>query len=298
MEIQFVKMEATGNDYVYFEREDILQYIERNSNIVSIVSDRRFGVGGDGVVVIARSDVAEAKMLMWNADGSSSAMCGNALRSVAFLVHRATGKHDFFIESGSGIHRARILSISGPNRAMVEVSMGAPRFAPREIPWAGDAGEGVLSDVEIQLSAQESVHATVLSMGNPHCVIYVDDVEHCDFERLGPILERHPLFPERTNVEFVARNAAGQLIQRTYERGSGETLSCGSGACATLVALHLSGRAKISETIRLRGGGLKIEWVGRGGADESILLSGCVRIVHQGSFSLENMQGIQPQDGC
>ncbi len=295
--ISFVKMEATGNDYIYF---DAFQEGRQNpgfsaGEIISL-SHRRFGIGGDGVVVISRSQRALARMWMWNADGSSSDMCGNALRSVAFLVYKWTGKREFILESGSGLHNAKIVDIINDNNGYVEVEMGPPKLGAGEVPLilnrisSDEAVDGCAIDREASREVAENFRFTAVSMGNPHMVIFREGIRSLDLDSIGPPLENHPAFTERTNVEFVELENDGTLSQRTFERGSGETLSCGSGACATLVASVLTGRGPRKNTIHLRGGDLNIEWrEASAESRETIILRGPVRIVFEGELERSNL---------
>jgi diaminopimelate epimerase len=259
------------------------------------IADRHTGVGGDGVVWIAppHGSGARARMRMFNADGSVSAMCGNALRCIALFVHRQTGAADFLLESDRGEHRARVLEYDAATESgRFEVDLGPPNFAAAQIPFlpaqalsSGDA-DGPLTNVVLGLPGptESQVAAVVVSMGNPHCVLFVDDADNADFERLGPLLERHPAFPERANVEFVSVDPDGGLYQRTYERGTGETLSCGSGACAVHVAAVLTGRSAPIGHIRVRGGQLELEWQGSATRTAGVIMRGPARVAFQGSI--------------
>lgn len=292
----FIKMEGAANDYVFFDLRAPSGGAGAPFNAAEIraISDRRTGVGGDGVVVIAPSERALARMVMFNADGSGSAMCGNALRCIALYVHEQTGQSDFLLESSVGLHRARVLE---RDPAWIEIEMPAPRFAAADIPFdparTGAAPmppvgpHGALLDAPIRVSlpgGEREVRAALVSMGNPHCVVFVDDADAADFEQLGPALENHPAFPERANIEFVSvYRAGGGLYQRTYERGSGETLACGSGACAVHVAAALTGRSGAISRIRLRGGALELEWDAARHPATPVLMRGPARIAFRGA---------------
>lgn len=307
--LQFVKMEGTGNDYVYFDITEGIENPEFTTEQIRRISDRRFGVGGDGVVVIESSERAEAKMLMWNADGSSSAMCGNALRCVAYLTYLRTGKTEFKIESGSGIHHARILQDESERGGYVEVEIGSPAFNTIQIPFHPEkilsggtvpSDEDFLSDLPARNDTLGEFRFTPLSLGNPHMVIFRNEVNDLDLDRIGPPLENHKAFPERVNVEFVRLENDGSLTQRTFERGSGETLSCGSGACAVLIASVLTGRGPMKNTIHLRGGDLEVEWqrIGNMNMEDlienpgDIFLRGPVRIVFHGELKRDWLKEI------
>ncbi len=317
--IQFIKMEGTANDYVFIDQlsgpgawpAGIDPDSSQGRELIQRLADRHRGVGGDGVVFMqAPNDPrAAARMRMHNADGSSSAMCGNALRCIALFVRARGGPEaeQFLLESDVGLHAARVLEFSGDGQAAAgrfEVDLGAPVFAPERVPFAPDRAESyqgdgvgeILSDVRLTSDRTKLAipPAVVLSMGNPHCVLFVDDADDARFEILGPVLENHPAFPERANVEFVSSEpdpadpggSGTRLYQRTYERGTGETLSCGSGACAVHVAAVLTGRAQPVGRIRVRGGELELEW--RGGLNEpaGVLMRGPARIAFRGEFPL------------
>ena len=329
--IQFIKMEGTANDYVFIDQlsgagawpADVDPDSQEGRELIQRLADRHRGVGGDGVVFIQppRGSQALARMRMHNADGSSSAMCGNALRCIALFVRARGGpeQREFLLESDVGLHMARVLQFSGDEQMAAgrfEVDLGAPIFAPERVPFAperaesfqGDGVHAVLSDVRLASDRTQLAipPAVVLSMGNPHCVLFVDDADDARFEALGPVLENHPAFPERTNVEFVSieridripdgasaeaaaddpSGYASRLYQRTYERGTGETLSCGSGACAVHVAAVLTGRAQPVGRIRVRGGELELEWRGSVSEPSGVLMRGPARIVFRGELSL------------
>lgn len=303
-QIPFIKMEGAANDYVFFDLRETSAALAAPFSPAEIraISDRRTGVGGDGVVVIAPSERALARMVMFNADGSSSAMCGNALRCIALHVHEQTGASEFTLESSVGLHRARVLA---RDPAWIEIEMPAPRFAAADIPFdparagaapAQPAGpHGAMLDAPIRASlpdGEREVRAALVSMGNPHCVLFVDDADNADFEQLGPALETHPAFPERANIEFVSVDrASGGLYQRTYERGSGETLACGSGACAVHVAAALTGRSGAVSRIRLRGGTLELEWDPTRLPAAPVLMRGPARVAFRGAVDRDALAG-------
>ncbi|HMX58467.1 MAG TPA: diaminopimelate epimerase, partial [Leptospiraceae bacterium] len=282
--LPFFKMEGAGNDYVYLDAlEDPALVLKLTPEMIARMSDRHFGIGGDGVVMILPSGDSEALMRMWNADGSESSMCGNALRCVAFYVHKKNGKRNFTIETKSGRHAALIVE-SSAKHGTVQVQIGQPRTGPDEIPVNPDVlgltGKGPFLDVPVSVSGFEG-KGTLVSMGNPHCVFFVEDPDSLDLEKIGPLLEHHPAFPARTNVEFVCVQSDGTIRQRTWERGSGETLACGSGVCAVLVASVLSRNMPRKNTIHVRGGDLEASWT-----EDGVMLSGPARIVFEGTFSV------------
>jgi diaminopimelate epimerase len=217
--------------------------------------DRRLGIGGDQLLLVRPSREADFAMAIRNADGSSAEMCANGIRAFAKYVRDKglTTKERIRVETLAGIVTPRWLGGD-----QVEVEMTRPVFEPEKIPTRL-VGRVPLVDVPLDVDG-ERLTVTSLSMGNPHCVVFVDDPEDYPVARLGPRIEHHPMFPERVNVEFVGVVSKTELVQRTWERGSGETLACGSGACAAAVAAVLSGRASRDVSIRLRGGVLRIRW--------------------------------------
>ena len=256
--MEFTKMQGAGNDYIYVNafKEQVKDPVQTAIR----VSDRHFGIGADGLVLICPSEKADFFMDIYNADGSRAKMCGNAIRCVAKYVYDRgmTDKTEIAIETLSGVKTIRVFTENGRVTA-ARVNMGAPILAAREIPTTFD-GESVVSQ---KLTVWETDCAvTCVSMGNPHCVLFVDDVEALDLERLGPKFERHECFPDRINTEFVRTVSPTEFDMRVWERGSGETLACGTGACAAAVASVLNGRAERDRDIRvnLRGGQLVIRW--------------------------------------
>ncbi|MFN3604126.1 MAG: diaminopimelate epimerase [Leptonema sp. (in: bacteria)] len=256
--LEFFKMEGIGNDYIYFDFTNI--FFSRENickEEIPKLCDRRFGVGGDGVVVLTKSDRAEIKMLMWNSDGSESKICGNALRCVSYYWYRKENKNQFYIETEAGIHKSEILKDTYPD-GLIKVNMGQPIFDKNLIPYLGDSfTENVYRFYDESILPYEGI---VLSMGNPHCVFFVDSFDKIPIHKVGSLIENHRLFPQRTNVEFVKINPDSTLQQITWERGSGETLACGSGACAVLVASVLTKKLPTKNEIHLKGGILEIEW--------------------------------------
>ncbi len=317
--VDFIKMEGTANDYVFIDRVGSDRAAAQlasgwpasaepgttmGSALIARMADRHTGVGGDGVVFIdppyGDAGDALARMRMFNADGSPSAMCGNALRCIALFARmHLTEAAEFQLQSDVGLHRVRVLGFdSAAREGVFEINLGAPVFTPEEVPFdlaqlAPDAEQlkdGPLLNVQLNdPRAAAGKHAippaTVLSMGNPHCVLFVDDADYDGFEELGPLLERHPAFPARTNVEFVSITADG-LYQRTYERGTGETLSCGSGACAVHVAAVLTGRSGPVGRIQVRGGELELEWQGSADSDAGVIMRGPARVAFEGRANL------------
>lgn len=257
-QIPFTKMQGAGNDYVYINGFET----ELPSNLARLavrISDRHFGVGGDGMIVILPSDKADCRMRMFNADGSEGEMCGNGVRCVAKYAydHNITQKNPLTVETGAGVLSIDLILGKDQRVARARVNMGSPILESGRIPTTF-MGERVV-DHPLKIDGH-TYKVTCVSMGNPHCVVFVDDVDRFPVETIGPLFENHPAFPNRTNTEFVQVLADGTLKQRTWERGSGETLACGTGACAVTVAAHLNSLSSRSNTVHLRGGDLLIEW--------------------------------------
>lgn len=267
MKREFVKMHGCGNDYIYFDclKNDLYD----PETLAIILSDRHFGIGGDGIVLICPSGVADAKMRMFNLDGSEGKMCGNAIRCVGkYLFDRKiTDKTELDIETLSGVKHLTLYPENGKVKT-VRVDMGKAALAPDSLPVLLSGEKIVNRDVEI---AGGHYRITCVSMGNPHCVLFTNDWENFDIDRfdmdaLGPKFEKDPLFPERVNTEFVKLLPDGSLRMRVYERGSGETFACGTGACAVAVAAVENGLKKKGEpiTVRLRGGELTVVYTDGG----------------------------------
>ncbi len=260
--MRFTKMHGAGNDYVYVNCFD--EPVPRDIPSTAIaISDRHTGVGGDGLVLIGPSEVADARMRMFNADGSESEMCGNAIRCVAKYVsdRGIVKKPELKIETGRGVLTMQLFTGTGGKVEQVTVNMGAPILESARIPTTlpGDPPQNVKLDV-----AGKSIDVTCVSMGNPHCVTFVDEVNDDWVLRVGPQIEHHPAFPRRVNAEFIQIVSPDEFIMRVWERGSGETLACGTGACASAVAGVLTGRTNRTVTAHLRGGDLKLEWAASG----------------------------------
>ena len=256
--MKFTKMHGAGNDYIYvncFEEK-----IKDRSKTAIKVSDRHFGIGSDGLICIDPSDVADCKMDMYNADGSQGKMCGNGVRCVAKFAYDngIATKDAIAVETLSGI---KYIKVSAENGKVYEatVNMGEPILVPKDVPadFEGDLAVGVKLPVD-----GKDYDVTLVSMGNPHCITYVDDVYSIEIEKIGPKFENHVKFPERINTEYIHVVSPTLLEMRVWERGSGETLACGTGACASVVASVLNGYCKKDElvTVKLLGGELKIKW--------------------------------------
>ena len=254
--MKFTKMQGIGNDYVYvncFEEK-----VENPGELAVRVSDRHFGIGSDGLILIKPSERADFCMEMYNADGSEGAMCGNGVRCVGKYVYDygLTEHTSIQVETKSGI-KYLDLTVEEGKVSQVRVNMGAPELSPSGIPVLAD-GDKVL-DAPIMVDGRE-YRMTCVSMGNPHAVVYLNDVKNLEIEKIGPMFEMHPCFPDRVNTEFVRVVDGHTLEMRVWERGSGETLACGTGACAVAVASILNGHVSGEVTVKLLGGDLKILW--------------------------------------
>lgn len=280
MKINFTKMEGIGNDYVYIDatKNDIRLSPEQ----IQKLSDRNFGIGSDGVIFIRNSKTGEFQMDMYNSDGSSSEMCGNGVRCVGKFVfdHGLTKNQKPTIETGKGVLTLDLKTGTTGKVEMVTVDMGEPILKPSLVPIVWPVDEAVINQV-IEVQGKQ-YHFTAVSMGNPHCVIYVDDADAFPVREIGPLIENHPLFPKRVNVEFVSVRGKDHLYQRTWERGAGETLACGTGACAVTVASILNGKTGRSVQIDLRGGTLNIEWKENG----SVMMTGPAKEVFSGEVEV------------
>jgi diaminopimelate epimerase len=259
--MRFTKMHGAGNDYVYINGfEERLP--DDLTELAVAISDRRFGVGGDGLILILPSKVADARMRMFNADGSESAMCGNGIRCVAKYVfdHGISRQESLKIETGAGVLSLE-LSLKDNLVDQVCVDMGEPILRADRIPTtlAGDQAVDQIVNYPIVFEGHR-LFATCVSMGNPHCVIFVPEATDELVLKIGPQIERDPRFPQRTNVEFVEVVSEGEVLQRTWERGSGETWACGTGASAVCVAGVLTGQTRRQILNHLRGGDLHLNW--------------------------------------
>ncbi|MEE4253529.1 MAG: diaminopimelate epimerase [Desulfuromusa sp.] len=276
--MKFTKMHGAGNDYVYINGFE--EQIDDPVALAKQVSNRQFGIGSDGLILILPSDVADVRMRMFNIDGSESEMCGNGIRCVAKYAydHNLVDQLDITVETGGGILSLVMSAGSSGLVERVRVNMGQPRLKRGDIPMTGPASDQAVA-ISLEVSEQP-LELTCVSMGNPHAVIFVDDVELFPVTEIGQLIENHICFPERTNVEFVQVLSPTEVIQRTWERGSGETLACGTGASAVTVAGVLTGRTKRKIINHLRGGDLELEWLENG----SVMMTGPAVEVFSGNF--------------
>ena len=254
--MKFTKMQGLGNDYVYVNGFE--ERIENPSEMAVKVSNRNFGVGSDGLILINPSEKADFEMEMYNADGSRGEMCGNGIRCVAKYVYDygLTDKTHISVETLGGI-KYLDLTVEDGKVVLVRVDMGSPILTPAQIPVIADEAEAVAVPILVD---ETEYQMTCVSMGNPHAVIFMDDIEHLEIEKIGPKFEHHERFPNRVNTEFVKVLDRYTASMRVWERGSGETLACGTGACAVAVACILGGYTENKVTVKLLGGDLLIEW--------------------------------------
>ncbi len=254
--MRFTKMHGIGNDYIYINCFE--ERVDDPSALAVAMSRPHYGVGSDGLILICPSTVADFEMRMFNSDGSPSEMCGNGARCVGKYVYDRglTDKTDVTLMTGAGLRLLHINAVGGKAQS-VRVDMGMPELEPAHIP-VNLPGEVVMGHLMHVGSAEYKIHC--VSMGNPHCVTFVKDTEKVDLPQVGALLEHHPIFPRRTNVEFVQVLARDRLRMRVWERGAGETLACGTGACASLVAAVLTGQADRQVTMELLGGELHLDW--------------------------------------
>lgn len=280
--MKFTKMQGIGNDYVYvncFEED-----VRNPSQVARFVSDRHFGIGSDGLILICPSEVADCKMVMYNSDGSQSQMCGNGVRCVGKFIHDRgiTHKTTVTVETLGGIKTLQ-LHLTGDRVSAITVDMGKPILEPANIPVVSTKERFIDQPVTVR---GETVFVTAVSMGNPHAVVFVEDTAGLELTKIGSAYEHHPIFPERTNTEFIQVLDRDNLNMRVWERGAGETLACGTGACAALVAAVLTGRCDREATLHLLGGDLRIRW------DEEtdhVFMTGPAEFVFDGEIDISNL---------
>jgi len=278
--LNFTKMEGAGNDYVYVNLFE--EAVANPVQLAQEISHRHFGVGGDGLVLIAPSQKADLRMIMYNIDGSESEMCGNAIRCVGKYAwdYGLVSDLAITIETGAGIKSLSLAVDAAGKVNAARVEMGIPILDAAEIP-SQLTGERI---VEQRFDFDGfSLNGTLVSMGNPHFITFVDDVQQTPVTEWGPVIENHPLFPRRINVEFVQILSAAEVIQRTWERGSGETWACGTGASAVCVAGRLTGKTETTILNHLRGGDLTLNWEG---SEQQVIMEGPAREVFKGTWDM------------
>lgn len=287
--LKFTKMHGIGNDYVYVNC--FREKVENPEEAAKFVSDRHFGIGSDGLILIKPSEVADCEMEMYNADGSRGKMCGNGIRCVAKYVYDygITDKTQISVATGSGI-KYLDLTVEDGKVALVKVDMGAPILKAAQIPVAVAAlepEEGLSDEAEVVSAAisvkGEDYKITCVSMGNPHGIVCVEDVDGLEIEKIGPHFENHPAFPDRVNTEFIRVIDRKTVQMRVWERGSGETWACGTGACAAAVACILNGWTEDEVTVKLRGGDLRIQWDRQ---KNTVFMTGPATVVFDGEINI------------
>ena len=275
VKLKFTKMQGCGNDYIYF---DCFYQIINNPSALSVkLSDRRYGIGGDGIILICPSNSADAKMRMFNLDGSEGKMCGNGIRCVGKYLYdnNIVKKSEISIETLSGIKTLKVLENNG-KAELLTVNMGKPELIAEKIPVNLNLHKVI--DYEAVFGGK-NYNITCVSMGNPHCVVFCNDINSIDIEKIGPAFENSELFPEKINTEFVEIVDKNILNMRVWERGSGETLACGPGASAAVVAAVLNGFCAKNEniTVNLKGGTLTINY-----SDDAVYMTGSAKKVFEG----------------
>ncbi|WP_337484782.1 diaminopimelate epimerase [Porcipelethomonas sp.] len=282
--MKFTKMHGIGNDYIYvncFEEK-----VDNPEKVSIYVSDRRKGIGSDGLVLIMPSDKADFRMRIFNADGSEAMMCGNATRCIGKYVYDKglTDKTEITLETNSGIKYLTLFPENGKVE-FVEVDMGKAILTPKDIPVNSDKERFISEPVEVD---GKEYKITCVSMGNPHAIVYMDDIKDLELEKIGPSFENHKLFPDRINTEFIEVIDSHTLNMRVWERGSGETFACGTGACASVVASVLNGYCNHDEdvTVHLRGGDLKITW----NSDGTVIMKGPAALICDGDVDVSHIK--------
>ncbi len=279
--MKFTKMHGIGNDFIIVESIQQTFTEPALSDMSQKLNHRKFGIGGDGLIMVLPSKVADFRMRMFNPDGSEAEMCGNGIRCFAKYIydHKLHGDTQVKVETGDGVKILKLNLRSG-SVDTVRVDMGTPHLLRSEIPMRGEDNGRVIGE---SLKAEgQKFEITAVSMGNPHVVIFEDNLDTLPLSRFGPAIENHKSFPKRTNVHFVKVHSMGEVTMRTWERGAGETLACGTGACATVVACILNNKTSRNVLAHLPGGDLRIEWLG----DNRVVMTGSATEVFSGDVSL------------
>lgn len=278
--MKFTKMHGAGNDYIYIDGAK--EHMTDAGEWAARLSDRHFGIGSDGVVLILPSDTCDFKMKMYNSDGSEAEMCGNASRCIGKYVYdkKLTTKKTITLETKAGVKTLELI-VKNDKVSAVKVDMGEPCFEGSRIPVAIE--KKLIKDYPVEIEGK-IYPITALSMGNPHAVVFVhEDLAGYPVHKIGPKLEKHPLFPQKANIEFAKIITPDRIEMRVWERGAGETLACGTGACATLVAAALGGRSNRIATVQLLGGDLQIEW---NPDNNHVYMTGAAVTVYEGEIEL------------
>lgn len=282
MKVNFTKMHGCGNDYIYFDYIYGNTKLSNLSKLATKLSDRHFGIGADGIVLMLPSRKADFKMQMFNSDGSEGAMCGNAIRCIGKYVYekKYALTDNISVETLSGVKYLK-LKTKGGKVLEIEVDMGKAILDTKSIPLSTEKKEFIGEPLDI---GEKTFNATCVSMGNPHCVVFVENTDILNLSDLGPKFENNKLFPNRTNTEFVKIDGKNKLIMRVWERGSGETLACGTGACASVVASVLNGLCEYDKqvTVSLKGGKLKIKY----SKDGTVTMTGPAETIFNGEIDI------------
>lgn len=283
MRLKFSKMHGTGNDYIYVN--GFTQKLENPVKTARELSDRHFAVGSDGLIIVAPSEVADVRMIMYNSDGSEGKMCGNGIRCVAKYAYDngLTDKKVMKIETASGIKTIEV-TVNDKNKVeYAKVDMGKAILKPKDIPMLAEGDSFIAREIEVR---GVKYTATAVSMGNPHLVIFMKGIDDLDLDKIGPYFENHEFFPEKVNTEFVEIIDEHNYNMRVYERGTGETMSCGTGTCAVTVAAVLNGYAEYGEelNIHIKGGTLKDTYY----KDGTVIMKGMATHVFDGEIEIEN----------
>jgi len=275
--LRFAKLHGTANDFIYVDAR--AGFPGDPAAAARRLCDRRRGIGADGLILLLPSTEADGRMVIYNSDGSRPEMCGNGIRGLAKFVHDRglLTKSPLAIETDAGV-KTLSLHLEGGRVSRVTVDMGMPEWRGREIPVNAD---GEVLDRPLEVDGR-TWSVTCVSLGNPHCVVFVDDVADLPLETLGPRFERHPFFPRRVNAEFVRVDDRRHLTMRVWERGAGETMACGTGACAVAVAAARTGRSERHVTVALPGGSLEIDWR----SDDRVLMTGDAVAVFDGQVEV------------
>lgn len=278
---EFTKVQGLGNDFIIIE--DLEEKFDFKADLIARLCNRRFGIGADGVMIVRLSQKGNFVMLFYNPDGSQAEMCGNGIRCFAKYLYdrKLTDKENITVETLAGLKEVALIF---ENQEVVgaKVSMGKPSFGPKEIPVLLDSQEVVNKEVD---TGKGKVKLTCLSMGNPHAVLFVDDVFDAPVESLGPAIENLPIFPNRTNVEFAQVLSQGNIKLRVWERGAGETLACGTGACAAAVAACRNGLVERKVKVDLLGGEAEVEWSN----EDEVYLIGPAKEVFTGKIDINKL---------
>lgn len=277
--MKFTKMHGIGNDYVYVNC--LNETVENPGEVSRLISDRHFGIGSDGLILIKPSEIADFEMDMYNSDGSQGAMCGNGIRCVAKYVYDygLTDKTRISVATKSGI-KYLDLTVKDGKVSLVKVDMGAPILRAADIPVLSEKDRVI--DEPVEVNGRE-YRMTCVSMGNPHCIVPVEDVDGLEIEQVGPYFEHHSLFPDRVNTEFIRVIDRKTVQMRVWERGAGETWACGTGACAVAVACALNGYTEDEVLVKLRGGDLQIHW---DRDKNTVFMTGPATVVFEGEIDL------------